>query len=66
MLGCCTHKTNQNHVYWPSKFAQTRNLTMVKVALSVLTQNIHHNTTAQRSKKSKKYIQGGMATGAVN
>src|SRR4029434_9819422 len=35
---------NQNHIYWPGKFAQTRNLTPGKVALSVLTQNIHHNT----------------------
>ena len=38
-------ESDQNQVFWPSKFAQTRNLTWwSKVALNVLTQNIHYNT----------------------
>src|SRR4029434_9646394 len=60
--------------YWPSKFAQTRNLTwqsdsvcLHKIYITTQYKTIQYNTiqtksaTVQRSKKFKIYVQGGMA-----
>src|SRR4029434_7298195 len=57
--------------YWPSEFAQTRNLTWQSDSQCAYTEYKSQHKTIQYKqcnglRSLKKYIQGGMPTGALN